>query len=83
VGHAISVALGQIMVADYFGARRFGTLRGLSASLHMPVGVALPIVAGLMFDRTGNYFLAFSIFGMVAMSGLLWISLIRRAPWSE
>ncbi len=83
VGHAISVALGQIQVADYFGARRFGTLRGLNASLHMPVGVALPILAGVMFDRTGDYGLAFSLFGMLALSGLLWIWLIRRGPWPE
>ena len=70
-------------MADYFGARRFGTLRGLNASLHMPVGVALPILAGVMFDRTGDYGLAFSLFGMLALSGLLWIWLIRRGPWPE
>ena len=82
VGHAGIVVLGQVLVADYFGSRRFGTLRGLSASLHMPVGVALPIVAGLMFDRTGDYRVAFTLFGLVALSGLLWMLLIRRGLWS-
>jgi hypothetical protein len=36
-----------------------------------------------MFDRTGDYGLAFSLFGMLALSGLLWIWLIRRGPWPE
>src|SRR5205823_427145 len=61
LGHAGWVALSQALVADYFGARRFATIRGLSSTLGLPAGVALPIVAGQIFDRTGSYVLVFFV----------------------
>jgi MFS family permease len=83
VGQSTMIVLGQTMVADYFGAARFASIRGFSSSLLTPVGIACPLFAGWMFDRTGSYSLAFTVFGIMCFSGALWVMLIRRPLWSE
>ncbi len=83
VGQAGWVVLGQTMVADYFGVARFATLRGFASTLQTPVGVAAPVIAGLMFDHTGSYALIFTIYGVLAASGAIWVLLIRRPLWAD
>lgn len=86
-GHAIGIAgqsvLGQTITADYFGTRRFATLRGLQNTLGLPVGVGLPILAGWMFDTTGSYQAIFMILGSVALLGLLWAILAGKPRWAS
>src|SRR5205814_3647825 len=61
-GQAVWVVLQAATVADYFGPRRFATINGLANLSQMPVGVAAPIVAGMVFDRLGTYTPIFLIF---------------------
>ncbi|MSQ29897.1 MAG: MFS transporter [Dehalococcoidia bacterium] len=82
-GHAAWVVFQQTMVADYFGVRRFATLRGFAGALQTPVGVVAPFLAGWMFDRQGNYELIFTIYGLIATTGALWVMLIRRPLWVD
>ena len=82
-GHAAWIVVQMTMVADYFGTRRFATLRGLTSTLQMPLGVASPVIAGWMFDQTGSYQVIFTIYGLIAASGAVWVLMIRRQPWSE
>ena len=69
---------GQTVLADYFGTRRFGTIRGLNGTLRMPFGIGLPILAGWLFDHYGNYHLAFVLIAATASTGLLWVLLAGR-----
>ena len=71
------------MVADYFGVRRFATLRGLSGALQTPLGVLTPWLAGWMFDQVGDYRLIFTVYGFAAMTGALFVTLIRRPLWTD
>ena len=82
-GHAAWVVFQQTMVADYFGVRRFATLRGLSGALQTPLGVLTPWLAGWMFDQQGDYRLIFMIYGFAAMAGALFVVLIRRPLWTD
>lgn len=82
-GHAAWVVFQQTMVADYFGVRRFATLRGFAGALQTPVGVIAPFLAGWMFDRHGNYELIFTIYGLIATTGAIWVMLIRRPLWVD
>ncbi len=82
-GHAAWVIFQQTMVADYFGVRRFATLRGLSGALQTPLGVLTPWLAGWMFDQVGDYRLIFTVFGFAAMTGALFVTLIRRPLWTD
>ncbi len=83
LGHAAWVIFMQTIVADYFGTLRFASLRGFASVLQTPVGVFAPWFAGAMFDRTGNYVFAFTLFGIISATGALWVMLIRRPLWVE
>ncbi|MDA1061474.1 MAG: MFS transporter [Chloroflexi bacterium] len=82
-GMAAWVVMQQTITADYFGTRRFATLRGLSSTLQMPVGVGAPVLAGWWFDEFGSYRQIFMLFALLTMTGSLWVSLIRRQTWAE
>ena len=83
VGHAASSVVGQTMTTDYFGTKRFATIRGVSRTLTMPAGLGAPVLAGWMFDRTGDYSFIFLVYACIAITGTLWVFLIRRPPWRE
>ena len=82
-GSATWIVLQMTLVADYFGPRRFATLRGLSSTLNMPVGVGAPLLAALVFDRTGSYREIFMIYGAFAATGSILIMLIRRPFYAD
>ena len=82
-GHGVYVVLFMTLIADYFGSARFSTIRGLAMMSQMPFGVAFPIIAGFVFDRTGSYQGIFMIFGVLVMVSALCVSLVRRPTWAE
>jgi sugar phosphate permease len=82
-GHATFVVMSQTVVADYFGTRRFATIRGLSHSTAMPLGLIGPVFAGWMFDRTGSYEIAFTVLSSCAIFAAICTLLIRRPQWSD
>jgi MFS family permease len=53
--------------ADYFGRAHFGTIMGFSSMVMLVGTVTGPIVAGQIFDRTGDYQIAFQIMMVVAV----------------
>lgn len=80
-GHAAWLVLQMTVIADYFGTRRFATIRGLTSTLQMPVNIAAPVLAGISFDRTESYELAFTIFAGGALVGALLVAVSRRPSW--
>lgn len=83
LGHAFFTTLFLTTVADYFGTRRFPSLQGIIQFAGMPVGLALPIVTGLVFDRTGTYSTIFLVYAALAGLGAVFVFLIRRPTWHE
>ncbi len=83
VGQAAPVVVGQTMPADYFGTKRFATIRGISQVLTMPAGLVAPVLAGWMFDRTSDYSRIFLVYACIAMTGTFWVFLIRRPLWRD
>ena len=83
IGHASWLIMQMTIVADYFGALRFATLRGLASTLQLPLGVLTPVIAGWSFDQTGSYRLIFTIYAGVVASGAIWLLLVRRPLWSD
>ena len=72
-------ALTPLVIADMFGLRQFGGIMGLTRTpIIIPVIVG-PIMAGMIFDSTGNYNLMFMI-----TIGLLIVSvgafILAKAP---
>ena len=69
LGHASYVVSGQAVVADFFGTRRYATIRGVMSSISVLGGVLGPVFAGYMFDVQGDYRLAFLILGPIIAIG--------------
>ncbi len=68
----------QAMRADYFGRTSFGTIMGFS-SLIVMLGTTLgPLIAGILYDRTGSYELAFTIIAIIAAFGSIFFMLSWR-----
>jgi hypothetical protein len=83
VGHALFTILFLATIADYFGTRRYASLQGIIQMAGMPLGIALPIITGLVFDRTGTFSMLFVVYAVMASLGALAVYLVRRPTWGE
>ncbi|MFC1864330.1 MFS transporter [Chloroflexota bacterium] len=61
-GMGVNFAVMHPMRARYFGRKAFGSITGTSMMLTAPFGVAAPIYAGWVYDTTGSYITAFTVF---------------------
>ncbi len=69
------------IIAEFFGIRAHGILFGISMFIGLTGGAIGPIVAGHIFDITGEYRLAFWICILISSIGLvmlLWLKPIKR-----
>ena len=73
---AISL-LTSLAWADYFGRRSLGGIRGISSVFNIVSGAGGPVLAGLLYDATGGYTLAFTIFAMSFWVGAVGIVLAK------
>jgi MFS family permease len=64
--------------ADYFGTKAFATIQGVSRSITTAGTFMGPIVAGLFYDFTKSYSVAFTIFAFVSLLSLLLMFLAKR-----
>lgn len=63
---------GPLMVAlraDYFGSKSFGTIMGISSLIVMLGMTTGPIFCGWMYDKHGNYEMAFTVMACVSFLG--------------
>jgi MFS family permease len=64
----------------YFGRKAFGSIFGIS-NIFLSAAMFLgPIYYGWMYDTTGSYVTAFTIFAIVAPICAVAICLLARAP---
>jgi cyanate permease len=72
VGVGIALPLEAGIRARYFGRKAFGSIGGTSMIFTTPLAVAAPIYAGWVYDTTGSYIPAFTLFAaLFAVSALL------------
>jgi sugar phosphate permease len=64
--------------ADYFGAGAFGKIMGVSNMIIIIGTISGPLIAGYMYDRTGNYRLGFDILAGIALAGSVFFILARK-----
>jgi MFS family permease len=64
--------------ADYFGTKAFATIQGVSRSITTAGTFLGPIIAGLFYDFTRSYSLAFTIFAAVSLVSTVLMFLARR-----
>ena len=71
-------ALNWALVGDYFGRKRFATLRGILSLVYSWGMIVMPIVAGGIFDRTGSYYTVIWIFVGMYICGTILFLVIQR-----
>jgi MFS family permease len=64
--------------ADYFGRASFGRIMGVSNMVILTGTIFGPLIAGVLYDRTGNYRLGFDILAVMALAGSVFFLLARR-----
>ena len=64
--------------ADYFGRKNFGTILGVSNGLIIIGTISGPIIAGAVYDITGNYRIGFDITAALATAGSLFFVLAPK-----
>ncbi|MFC2011385.1 MFS transporter [Chloroflexota bacterium] len=61
-GFGVLMPLNPVMRGRYFGRKAFGSIQGFSQAILTPFGVIAPVYAGWVYDTTGSYTAAFSLF---------------------
>jgi sugar phosphate permease len=72
--------LSQALRADYFGTASYGTIMGFSSLIIMMGMTAGPLMAGVVYDRTGSYSTGFLVLAAVAALGSLCFLFATKPP---
>ena len=64
--------------ADYFGRTSFGKIMGISNMVVILGAIAGPLLAGYVYDRTGNYRIGFDLLALFAALGSAFFALSSR-----
>jgi sugar phosphate permease len=64
--------------ADYFGRSAFGMILGVSNMVIIVGTISGPLIAGLVYDQTGNYRVGFDILAAIAAAGSIFFVLARK-----
>ena len=71
-------ALNWALVGDFFGRKRFATLRGILGLVYSWGMIVMPVIAGAIFDRTGSYSNVIWIFIGMYITGTILFAIIRK-----
>jgi MFS family permease len=72
-------ALQEPIRADYFGTKAFATIQGVSRSVTTAGTFMGPILAGVFYDLTKSYTVAFTIFAVMSLVSMLFMFLAKPA----
>ncbi len=75
-GGAIPVYMA--IIGEYFGRKNYATIRGFNQLFHVPTTVVGPVFAGWVYDTTGSYNFAFSVFIVTMLIGVGFIFFARK-----
>jgi MFS family permease len=64
--------------ADYFGRSAFGRIMGASNMVIIFGTISGPLIAGLLYDQTGNYRIGFDILAGIALAGSVFFMLAKK-----
>jgi sugar phosphate permease len=72
-----TVPLQETVWASYFGRMHLGEIRSVAMPFSIIFSAGGPLLAGFLYDHTGNYVAAFSTFAAFSVVGLVFILLAR------
>ena len=65
------------VIADFFGSKRFASIRGIMNPISVLGGVIGPVLTGFMFDSFESYRLIFALLAPVSLVGSIAIFLAK------
>jgi OFA family oxalate/formate antiporter-like MFS transporter len=68
-----------VVYADLFGRTHLGSIRGVAIPVQLAANAIGPVFAGWVYDRSGSYVIAFSVFAVLYASAGVY-SLVARDP---
>ena len=84
--HFLSRGVGMILLpltgARYFGRKAYGSIRGSSVLVTLPLGFLGPVYLGWVFDTTGSYTIGFTAFAalLVFSAALMFLAQPPKPP---
>ena len=70
LGFGAVIPLRPVLQAEYFGLKAFGTIQGVTLTVTTIFAVAGPVMAGLLYDASGTYRLAFMLLALGPMCAI-------------
>ena len=85
LGFGMRISLLTAIPADLFAGRHFGAILGFANGGGGLGGFVGPFLAGYLFDRTGNYHLAFAVSALAILGSAVavWVAAPRNAETSR
>jgi cyanate permease len=66
-----------LIIGRFFGRKAFGLIFGSCMIFQGPLSILAPVYAGWVYDTTGSYTMAFTLFAIIAMIAAVVISLAK------
>ncbi|MFC2011261.1 MFS transporter, partial [Chloroflexota bacterium] len=76
-GNGAATPLRLMIGSRYFGRKAFGTILGSILVIEAPLGFLAPVYAGWIYDTTGSYITAFTVFAILAAFATLLMFLVQ------
>ncbi len=71
VAYGTALIMFSAILANYFGADSFASINGFIVPFMLPFAASVPVAAGYIADRFGNYDLAFMILSVILFMGII------------
>ncbi len=78
-----SVPLVPATLAEYFGRKNFATVQGFASTVQMVGNIGGPLFAGFVFDVTGSYRFAFTLYSVASVVALATLFAVRKPKEAE
>jgi len=75
-----SVVFRAMVWPEYFGRLALGTIQGYAELFRVIGGAMGPLFAGITYDITGSYYIAFSVFSGACVLSVLFMYLAKPSP---
>ena len=77
IGYGGAIPIYWAIVGDYFGGQYYATIRGFQQLAGIPAAIFGPIYAGLVYDFSGSYQIAFASFVVTLLVGTVFVLFMR------
>ena len=71
------------LLADHFAGPGFGLVNGCAMMVFSLIGALGPLVTGMLFDASGNYYAGFLLVGGMFIAGSIFVVSLSRMPREE